>query len=142
MPITSLQERLLRYFNGNRREIIALILILCIGIFLRTYHFSDWLHFEMDQAIDYDLVSPAVDFGPGHLPLLGPNVGGGLLRLGPAFYYMEYLSALVFGNDPTGHAMLVLLSSIFAIPLFYLFAKRYFSPVLSLGLMAVFSFSF
>ncbi len=141
MPITSLQERLLRYFNGNRREIIALILILCIGIFLRTYHFSDWLHFEMDQAIDYDLVSPAVDFGPGHLPLLGPNVGGGLLRLGPAFYYMEYVSAVIFGNTPTGHAMQVLILSILSLPLFYIYCRRFFSTIESLGLLAVFSTS-
>ncbi|MBP7060732.1 MAG: glycosyltransferase family 39 protein [Candidatus Moranbacteria bacterium] len=120
--------------------LLFLVLILTIGIFLRTYHFSDWLLFEIDQTYDTRIVSQAVDEGIGHLPLLGPTAGGGrALRLGPAFYYLQYASAMVFGNTPTGHAMLVLLSSLLALPLFYLFCRRYFDSTMALGLLALFA---
>lgn len=122
-------------------EILALIIILSLGIFLRAYHFSDWLHFEIDQAYDFNLVSPAITDGIANLPLLGPNVGGGLLRLGPAFYYMEYVSALLFGNTPTGHASFVLILSLLSLPLFYAFCRKYFSVYEALGLLVIFSTS-
>ena len=103
-------------FQARKYEIIALCAIIAIGIFFRTYHFSDWLLFEIDQSYDTRIVSRAVENGIEHLPLLGPTAGGGrALRLGPAFYYMEYASALVFGDTPTGHAMLVLILSILSI---------------------------
>lgn len=133
---------LITIYKGNKRTVLILTAIILIGIFLRTYHFSDWLLFEIDQSYDTRIVSEAVDNGIGNLPLLGPTAGGGrALRLGPAFYYTEYVSALVFGNTPTGHAMLVLILSILAIPLFYLFIRRYFSTSLSLALVALFSMS-
>ncbi|MEI7749541.1 MAG: glycosyltransferase family 39 protein [Candidatus Moraniibacteriota bacterium] len=141
MPVEPRKEIPLRTMRKNRWELVAIAVFFGVGIFLRTYHFSDWLHFEIDQAFDYELVSPAVDHGIGNLPLLGPNVGGGMLRLGPAFYYMEYASAIVFGNTPTGHAMNILLLSILALPLFYLFCRRYFPTIQSIGLLAIFSVS-
>jgi 4-amino-4-deoxy-L-arabinose transferase-like glycosyltransferase len=123
-------------------EIALLCAIVGIGIFLRTYHFSDWLLFEIDQTYDTRIVSHAIENGIANLPLLGPTAGGGrALRLGPAFYYMEYGSALIFGDTPTGHAMLVLISSLLAIPLFFVFCRRYFDTNLSLALVAIFSAS-
>ncbi|PJA86821.1 MAG: hypothetical protein CO141_02700 [Candidatus Moranbacteria bacterium CG_4_9_14_3_um_filter_42_9] len=123
----------------NKQEIILVLLLIFLGIFLRSYNFSDWLHFEIDQSYDTLLVSPAVDSGVSNLPLLGPTAGGGrALRLGPAFYYLEYLSAKVFGNTPPGHAMLVLIFSILSLPLFYLFCRRYFSHFISIGLLAIY----
>lgn len=134
-------DSLYKKIRPRKYEVIALIIIIAFGIFFRTYNFSDWLHFEIDQVYDFDIVAPAVSDGIENLPLLGPNVGGGMLRLGPAFYYMEYASAKIFGNTPVGHAMNVLILSILALPLFYIFCKKYFSTIESLGLLAVFSFS-
>jgi 4-amino-4-deoxy-L-arabinose transferase-like glycosyltransferase len=126
----------------NKWEITLFFVVFFLGFFLRAYHFSDWLHFEIDQTYDTLLVSPAVEKGIANLPLLGPTAGGGRsLRLGPAFYYMEYASAKIFGNDPAGHAMQILILSVLSLPLFYLFCRRYFSPKMSLGLLAIFSTS-
>lgn len=133
---------LFRKYQEHRWEVILLIAIIAIGIFFRTYHFSDWLLFEIDQSYDTRIVSRAIESGIENLPLLGPTAGGGrALRLGPAFYYMEYASALVFGDTPTGHAMLVLILSILSIVLFHLFIRRYFDTTISLALTAVFSLS-
>jgi len=132
----------LEKYRQHKLEIILISLIILFGIFLRTYNFSDWLHFEIDQSYDTLLVSPAVENGIGNLPLLGPTAGGGRsLRLGPAFYYMEYLSAKIFGNTPTGHAMLVLILSILSLPLFYIFSRRYFSRYISISLLSLWSVS-
>ena len=126
----------------NKWIALFLVLIIGAGIFFRVYNFKPWLHFEIDQSYDTLIVSRAVDSGIGNLPLLGPTAGGGrALRLGPAFYYLEYASAEIFGNTPPGHAALVLIFSILALPLFYLFTRKYFSPLLSLGLLAIMSFS-
>ena len=120
---------------------IAIALIIAFGIFLRAYNFSDWLHFEIDQDYDILLVDQAIQNGISSLPLLGPNAGGGLLRLGPAYYYMQYISALIFGNTPAGNAVFVLIFSIIALPLFYIFSRRYFSKIVSAGLLAIISVS-
>jgi len=122
--------------------LLLAILIIGLGFFLRAYNFSSWLHFEIDQSYDTLIVSHAVENGIGNLPLLGPTAGGGrALRLGPAFYYLEYLSAEIFGNTPPGHAAAVLIFSILTLPLFYFFCRRYFSAIVSLGLLAIASFS-
>lgn len=131
----------LKKVTRKHSAVIAAAIIIALGIFLRTYHFSDWLHFEIDQVYDIETISPAITGGIGHLPLVGTNVGGGDLRLGPAFYYLEYLSALLFGNTPAGHATLVLILSILSMPLFFVVARRYFSDRESVGLLAIFTFS-
>lgn len=135
-------EILFKKYQEHRWKVILLVAIIATGIFFRAYHFSDWLLFEIDQSYDTRIVSEAIENGIENLPLLGPTAGGGrALRLGPAFYYMEYVSALIFGDTPTGHAMLVLIFSILAIPLFYIFTRRYFRSDIAIALTALFSVS-
>lgn len=128
-------------FSSKQLVIFGLVIIIGLGFFLRTYHFSDWLHFELDQARDARVIDTALEGGATDLPLLGPKAGGTFLRLAPGFYYLEYLSALVFGGSPAGMAGFVAVLSILAIPLFYLLLRRYFAQRLSLGLTLLFSAS-
>lgn len=121
--------------------VVAILVIIGIGIFLRSYNFSDWMHFELDQARDANFVSKGAQEGVENLPVLGPKAAGTYLRLGPAFYYLEYLSAKFFGDTPPGHAMSVLIFSIASLPLFYFFCRRYFSRNISIYLLAIFSLS-
>ncbi len=119
----------------------GLIIILAVGFFLRAYHFSDWLHFELDQSRDAMVVDLALENGPGELPLLGPKAAGTYLRLGPAFYYFQYLGGLLFGQTPQAMAYPIMIFSVLTIPLLYLFLRRIFDKWLSLGLAAVSSVS-
>ncbi|HEX8974667.1 MAG TPA: glycosyltransferase family 39 protein [Patescibacteria group bacterium] len=136
-------ETLKKKLAAHGWEVICLLVIIAVGVFLRTYNWAPWLHFEVDQTWDFKIVSKAVTEGINNLPLLGPTAGGGrALRLGPSFYYLEYLSALIFGNTPTGHAANVLIFSILTLPLFYLFARKYFSKQISLGLLTITATSF
>lgn len=131
----------LKKIKEKKIEIILLVLIMITGSFLRLYNFSDWLHFEHDQARDLMFVSEGVTKGPADLPMLGPKASSSALRLGPAYYYMEYLSALVFGNTPTGHALFVAIFSIFSIYAMYLLLRIFFNTFISLGLTYLYSIS-
>lgn len=128
-------------FSSKKLVIFGLLAIIGLGIFLRVYNFSEWLHFELDQARDARVIDRALVGGIADLPLLGPKAGGTYLRLPPGFYYLEYLSALVFGGSPSGMAEFAAVFSILSIPLFYFFLRRYFPKPLSLGLMLLFSVS-
>jgi hypothetical protein len=120
---------------------LAMVAIIALGIFLRVYHFSDWLHFELDQSRDAKVIDLAVKEGPGALPLLGPKAAGSFLRLGPAFYYLNYLSALIFGNTPSGLSIIIMILGILAVPAFYILARRYFNRWVSVALLLLFSTS-
>lgn len=125
----------------KKKHVLIILAILVLGIFLRVYNFSDWLHFELDQARDAKVAVKAVEEGIGNLPLQGPRAAGSFLRLGPAFYYIEYLGAKFFGTTPAGVASGVLILSILTLPLFYFFVRRYFNSRISAGLLAIFSVS-
>jgi 4-amino-4-deoxy-L-arabinose transferase-like glycosyltransferase len=120
---------------------LALILLIGTGFFLRSIDFADLLHFELDQARDARVVDDGLDGDMFDLPLLGPRAGGTFLRLGPGFYYLQYLSATLFGADPAGMAWFVPILSTAAIVVFFFFVRRAFSLSLSLGLSAMFAVS-
>lgn len=120
---------------------MAFALIFGIGLFLRTYHFSDWLHFELDQSRDAKVIDLALDGGISNLPLLGPKAAGTFLRLGPIFYYFSYLSAKIFGPTPPGMAGIMAVFGILAIPAFYILIRRYLGKNKSLALTFLFSVS-
>lgn len=133
------------FWNKTKRYwvLLSLVAIVAVGIFLRVHNFGDWLFFQGDQARDLSLVSRAVENGPQELPLLGPKAGGTYLRLGPIFYYFQYLSGKVFGlNEPWEAAYPDLLFSVLTIPLFYFFLKEFFSKRWSLAIAASYAVCF
>ena len=111
------------------------------GVFVRVFHFHDWLRFNADQSRDASVVSDVVS-GKTSPPLLGPKAGGTDFRLGPAFYLFQIASARIFGDRPDVMAYPDLLSSLLAIPLLYAFLRLYFDRRTSLSLTAVFAVSF
>jgi 4-amino-4-deoxy-L-arabinose transferase-like glycosyltransferase len=125
----------------TNRKIIFLLLIILFGGFLRFYHFGGWMHWQLDQARDWRVISAALQYGPGELPLQGPRAAGSFLRLGPLLYYLEYLSALLFGQTPIASIVIIIILSIVTIPLFYLLSRRFFNWKLSMGLTAIFASS-
>lgn len=133
----------MKMFIKKNWSAILLGLIIILAVAVRVYHFSDWLHFEMDQARDSMVVRDAVQQGFSQLPLLGPRAAGTFLRLGPAFYYFEYLSAKITGSlAPPVFAYPDLISNILAVPLFYFFLRLYFRKTSSLFGTAIYAFSF
>lgn len=120
-----------------------LFFIIFFAVFLRVENFSSWLHFGMDQARDATLVSEAVQKGIGQLPLLGPRAGGTFVRLGPIFYYFQFLSAKIAGSvQPPVFAYPDLLFSILTLPLLFLFLRLYFQRITSILITGLYAFNF
>lgn len=128
-------------FFSRNLVILLLVAIIGFGFFLRSYHFSDWLHFELDQARDARIVDDGLRGDFLDLPLLGPKAGGTTLRLPPVFYYLEYWSARVFGGSPAGIAALGMLLSTASIGVFFFLLRRYFSVFLASSLTLLFAVS-
>lgn len=129
---------------GQKKIIIfsSLFFVVIFGAWLRLNHFADWLHYEFDQSRDNILVSEGIKRGPASLPVMGPKADGTQLRVGPIYYYLEYISALIFGDTPQGHAYFVAILSIISIPVLYLLFKIFFNKFISLGLSYLYSISF
>ena len=123
-----------------------LFIILLLGFALRFYNHHQWLFFKWDQGRDAILLAPAVKYGPEHLPLLGPRatkIEGDYLRLGPAYYYVQYLTAKIFRSvQPPVFAYSDLFFGVLTIWLLYLFLHLYFSRSISLLGALFYSLSF
>jgi 4-amino-4-deoxy-L-arabinose transferase-like glycosyltransferase len=119
---------------------IALVFIIALGIYFRVVSHSSLLVFKSDQARDA-LIMDGIFSGRASLPLLGPQIGGTTLRLGPVFYYFQYISGKVFGSSPQSLAYPDLMWGILALPMFYLLFRKLFSRGLSLWLLALASSS-
>ncbi len=104
---------------------IAFLMLLIIASFFRFYHFSEWLHFELDQARDAVVVHSALRDGFSTLPLLGPQARGGGVFLGPVFYYFQYLAGLVLGPSPESFAVPDLLFSVGGIVVLFCLLRRF-----------------
>ena len=136
---------MINYLNSVYKKIkkhpakILIVLVLLLGAWLRLSYFGDYLRFNNDQARDIKVVQ---EMQSGNWPLLGPKAGGTTFNLGPAFYYLEFLSGLFFGFSPTGIAFFIPLLSIASIYLFYLFFRKIFSLPLALGLSLLYASSF
>ncbi|HOW60221.1 MAG TPA: phospholipid carrier-dependent glycosyltransferase [Candidatus Moranbacteria bacterium] len=132
----------------NKLVPLFFFIIIIASFLLRTYQFDDWLYFKMDQARDAFLIDNIVENGPGYMPLLGARAGAtevdqGFLRLGPIFYYFQYISTLIFNSSqPPVLAYPDLFFSIAAIILLFFFARLYFSRKYSLMITAMYAFSF
>lgn len=135
-------------FIGKNRIAIALFIIFVIAFAVRLYQFDDWLYFKMDQGRDANLISHSIKEGPMLLPLLGPRAGAtqvdnGFLRLGPAYYYFQYLSGAIFNStEPQVFAYPDLFFSMAAILMLYFFSRIYFSRSISLAIATMYAFSF
>lgn len=127
---------------------ITLGVLVILSFSVRFYHFDEWLYFKMDQSRDALLIGKAIERGPGYLPLLGARAGAtdlehGFLRLGPAYYYFQYLSGVIFDSiRPSVFAYPDLFFSIAVIPLLYAFLRLYFSQRNALLVSTMYAFAF
>lgn len=133
-------------FINKKFATITIVLIIIISFFIRTYKFEEYLHFKWDQARDLFAISEAMEKGPEYLPFFGPRaVKVGLdqqLRLGPGYYYFQYLTGKIFqSNEPHVFAYFELFMSLLTIPLLYFFLRLYFSRFSGLLILLMYSFS-
>lgn len=132
-----MEEKAMKKIRSVPRHFWIFFLILAVGIFLRTYHFSDWLRFNSDQSRDSKSVRLMLE--GKDLPLLGPVAGGTNFKLGPITYYFQYASARLFGLSPDKMAYADLFWGILSIPLLYVLLLNFFKKETSLIISGLFS---
>ena len=115
-------------------------IVLLIGGFLRLERYDALLRFNADQVRDIKIVQQMKE--QNIWPLLGPKAGGTEFQLGPAFYYLEYLSGTLFGFTPSGTTLLIPILSLVSLVLLYKLFRFIFSPTTSLTLMSIAALSF
>jgi 4-amino-4-deoxy-L-arabinose transferase-like glycosyltransferase len=135
-----MQKILSRFGNIKNQTTYILIAIVLLGIFLRAYDFNNLQRFDQDEARDVVVVQQMAK--DHNFLIMGPYASGTNFDLGPGYYYMEYVSVLIFGNDPASFGYPILFFSILAIPLLYVVLKKFFSENISLSLTAIYSVSF
>lgn len=133
-------KKLTEKFRKNPYLWTVIILVLSLGIFFRTYKYHDLLRFNADQGRDAELVAGVLQ-GKQAWPLLGPKAGGTTFKLGPVFYYFQITAAKIFGDSPDKMAYPDLFAGIMAIPLLYLFLRKYFDVRIALCLSSIFALS-
>jgi hypothetical protein len=127
--------------------IVAVFIVL--AVFLRVYKFEEYLHFKWDQARDLVVTSEAIEEGPSQLPLYGPRavkmeVDGEReqLRLGPGYFYFQYLFSLITGSQqPHVFAYFELIASLLSLGMLYLFSRLFFSKFYSFVSTILYAFS-
>lgn len=134
-------DRAQKCFMRKEVKIGLLVMIILVGIFFRAYHFREWLHFGSDQSRDALIIENAAT-GVTNWPLLGAEASNTRFQLGPMHYYFQIISDKLFGTDFQVPAYPDLLFSILAIPLLFIFLKRYFTEGVSLALTGLFSVSY
>ena len=124
----------------DHRSVLIISMIVLFGAFLRFYDFTDLLRFNNDQVRDLKIINSMIS--DHEFPLLGPKAGGTTFKLGPAFYYLMYGSALIFGNTPQGAALFIPILSTLSIILFYMLVKKYYANDLALIITLLYATSF
>jgi 4-amino-4-deoxy-L-arabinose transferase-like glycosyltransferase len=134
-------QKIFKRIRENKKFFALFFTVLAAGIFLRTWHFHDWLRFSEDEARDATIIDNIINHHES-LPLLGPVASVSEFKLGPAYYYIQFAAAKIFGDFPVKLAYPDLIFSLLSIPLLYLLLRKYFRSDVSLAVTAVFSFSF
>lgn len=124
---------------SEKKTLFALLCIISAAFGLRAYHFHDWIRFNNDQVRDAIVIDKMVS--GEEMPLLGPKAGGTGFKLGPAFYYLEYIPASIFGNSPSALASLSVVFFLLSIPIFFIVTRKIFGRDIALALTFLYAIS-
>ncbi len=120
----------------NAVAIVVIAVMLC-GAALRLYDMPGAMLWSIDQARDYRMAAGVISEGMANLPLLGARAGGTNFHLGPIHNYFQIAGLSLTGIDePYGVLLIEAILSIATIGLFFLLARGFFGPMVSLILTA------
>jgi len=117
------------------KETLVITLILLVGAILRFYNLPEGMHYLGDEGRDALIAKAIIKFE--HFPLVGPPTSIGNLYLGPLYFYLMAPFIGLFGFEPMGAAVFVILLSLATIGLIYFLAKEMLKSQLAAGLSAL-----
>lgn len=121
--------KITKFIKQNKKEFIALILILLLGSILRLYKIDQYLTFLGDEGRDVIVVRRLlVEADP---ILVGPGTSIGNMYLGPLYYYFMAPWLWIANLSPVGPAIGVALLGIATIFLVWWVSREWFGKVAS-----------
>src|SRR3990167_7088320 len=132
-------KKSLEFFRKDKTLWLA-VLLFAIAVFLRFYHFSEFVTFLGDQGRDAIVLKRILTFE--HFPAIGAPTSVGQVYLGPFYYYFIAPWLLLFNFNPIGPAVgVAILSSIFIL-VNYIVVKKLFDRIVGLISSTLLTFSF
>lgn len=126
-----------KWFKENKKQAIALLLILLIGSFFRFYKIGGYMTFLGDEGRDAIIVRRLLV--NADLILIGPGTSIGNMFLGPLYYYFIAPGLLLSFFSPVGPSATVALTGVATIFLVWLVADEWFGK--PAGLVASFLYA-
>ncbi|MDO8638566.1 MAG: glycosyltransferase [Candidatus Daviesbacteria bacterium] len=114
----------LRWTLLDKKEFLAILIILSLASFLRFYKIDQYMTFLGDEGRDALVIKKILvehDF-----PLLGPPTSIGNIYLGPLYYYMMAIPMALFWLNPIAAAYQVAIIGVLTVLLVYFLAKEWF----------------
>jgi len=114
--------------HRNRYYVLALLLIVMVGILLRSVEIVNGNYlFGHDQGRDYLYAYDMVE--NGHIRLIGAELGAGASGIsgvfhGPGYLYLLSIIYILFQGDPIGGIWMMLFFNILALALTYIVGMR------------------
>ena len=105
-------------------SIVAIVIILLFGAYLRLYNISGYMTFLGDEGRDALVVKRMIV--DHKFTLLGPTASVGGFFLGPIYYYFMLPFLWLWRLDPTGPAVMIALFGIATIYLVYRVGRDFF----------------
>lgn len=128
----------MRNFLNKYKEIIAVVVILIFGFYLRLHNLWSMTSFNADQEW---LAFRAKDILSGDLVLLGPVTSVGSFSIGPGFIYLWSFFDLFTGNAPISGAYLSVFLGMFSVVCTYFFIRKFIDKKVALLVLLIMSFS-
>ena len=117
-----------KVFGNSLFEWFAVFGIFILGFFLRAQEtLSHNFIFLLDSGRDMMAVRSIVF--DHHLTLIGPNTSLGGVFQGPFYYYLLAVPTAIFGGDPWGNILLMLLISLTVLVAVFYFINKYFGTI-------------
>lgn len=116
-----------------------LIIIVCLGLFLRLYHLSDSIGFGWDQERDAFIIKQIIV--SKKLTLIGPRVVNDQgFMLGPYFFYILLPFYLITKLNPYATVLFVAIYNIIFLISSYFILKKIFTSKIALVFISIWSF--
>lgn len=120
--------------GSPKNPVFALIIIVTIGIFFRTFNFSKGFSFAHDQDL-YSWIAKDIIVNK-HLRLSGQVTSVDGVFIGPAYYYLMAITYAIFKMNPLSAIFPLTIIGVVNILSFYWIFKRYFG--IKVGLIGSF----
>lgn len=118
--------------------LILFILVLALGAFFRLYRIREYITFLGDEGRDVLVVKRMII--DHKLTLLGPITSVGSMYMGPVYYYFMIPFLWLWGFDPVGPAIMVVIFSLLTIYLIYKISSEFLNSRVC-GLIASFLYA-